>query len=115
MKTVLISDRLPEEAVAILEAETGIAVANRPGVAGADLTAALADAEGLIVRSGTRVTAAVRKSISSRRSASLLQSLSRSDRLSSRTWIFSPRSSCCFFSSFSTASIFFSYSAFTFS
>jgi len=59
MKTVLISDRLPEEAVAILETEAGIEVANRPGVSGDDLTAALADAEGLIVRSGTRVTAEV--------------------------------------------------------
>jgi len=59
MKKVVISDRLPEEAVAILEGERDLEVVNRPGLAGADLVAALGDAEGLIVRSDTQVTAEV--------------------------------------------------------
>jgi len=54
---VLISDTLPDEAVAILRAEGGLEVANRPDLGGADLLAAVAEADGLIVRSGTQVTA----------------------------------------------------------
>jgi D-3-phosphoglycerate dehydrogenase len=56
---VFIADRLPAEAVALLEAEGGLTVVDRPGLAGAELLQAVAEADGLIVRSGVQVTAAV--------------------------------------------------------
>jgi D-3-phosphoglycerate dehydrogenase len=57
MHRVLICDSLAPEGLAILEAAGGIEVDNRPGLKGDDLRAALADADGVIVRSGTRLTA----------------------------------------------------------
>ena len=56
---VLISDRLAPEAVAKLAAIEGIEVDNAPGLEVAELKARLADADGIIIRSGTRLTADV--------------------------------------------------------
>jgi len=53
---VLVSDPLAREGLEILETARGIELVNAPGLAPADLLAAVADADGLIVRSGTRVT-----------------------------------------------------------
>lgn len=55
---IVIADPLPESAAALLRAE-GWNVIQRTGRSEAPLTADLADAEGLIVRSATRVTAEV--------------------------------------------------------
>ncbi len=54
---VLVSDKLAAEAVAKLAATEGIEVDNAPGLEAEELKAHLADADGLIIRSGTRVTA----------------------------------------------------------
>jgi len=56
MATILVSDPLSERGLEILRSG-GHEVAYRPGVKGDDLRAAIAPAEALIVRSGTRVTA----------------------------------------------------------
>lgn len=54
--TVLITDKLAPEAAESLSAK-GVNVLDRAGIEGADLIAAIAEADGLIVRSRTRVTA----------------------------------------------------------
>jgi len=56
MPRVFISDKLEAVGVDLL-AHAGLEIDNRPGLAGAELQAALRAADGLIVRSGTRVTA----------------------------------------------------------
>jgi len=56
---VLISDRLPAEAADKLAGFEGIEVDNAPGLPPDELKAHLADAEGIIIRSGTKVTAEV--------------------------------------------------------
>jgi D-3-phosphoglycerate dehydrogenase len=53
---VLISDALAEEGLAILQAARGIEAVNTPGLKGDALLKAVADVEGLVVRSGTQVT-----------------------------------------------------------
>jgi D-3-phosphoglycerate dehydrogenase len=53
---VLVSDALAREGLAILEAARGLEVVNSPGLAPDALLAAIADADGLVVRSGTKVT-----------------------------------------------------------
>jgi D-3-phosphoglycerate dehydrogenase / 2-oxoglutarate reductase len=53
---VLVSDPLAREGLAILESSRGLQVENVPGVKGEALLAAIRDADGLIVRSGTQVT-----------------------------------------------------------
>jgi D-3-phosphoglycerate dehydrogenase len=53
---VLISDALAEEGLAILQAARGLETVNTPGLKGDALLAAVADIEGLVVRSGTQVT-----------------------------------------------------------
>lgn len=54
--TVLIADTLTPEAAQTLSAK-GVTVLDRAGVEGAELHTAIADADGLLVRSRTRVTA----------------------------------------------------------
>lgn len=56
-RKVLISDKLAPEGVAILEAAAGIEVDHRSGLDAEELAAAVAGCHGLVVRSGTRVTA----------------------------------------------------------
>ncbi|MBI4184451.1 MAG: phosphoglycerate dehydrogenase [Proteobacteria bacterium] len=56
MPKVLISDKLSPRAVEIFKVR-GIEVDFRPGLAGADLKAGIADCDGLAVRSATKVTA----------------------------------------------------------
>jgi D-3-phosphoglycerate dehydrogenase len=56
MPRVLISDKLESVGVDLL-VRAGLELDNRPGLVGAELQAALRAADGLIVRSGTRVTA----------------------------------------------------------
>ena len=57
MPKVLISDKLSDEGVALLEAAPGIEVDARAGVDADELRRILPDYEGLIIRSGTKVTA----------------------------------------------------------
>ncbi len=56
MTKVLISDRLAPEGVAILERARGIQVDNAPGLSEDELLDRIAEAEGLVIRSGTKVT-----------------------------------------------------------
>ncbi|MCS6976765.1 MAG: phosphoglycerate dehydrogenase [Gemmatales bacterium] len=56
MPRVLICDRLEEAGLEILR-RAGLEVEERPGLTGTDLEAALREADGVIVRSGTRLTA----------------------------------------------------------
>jgi D-3-phosphoglycerate dehydrogenase len=56
---VLVSDSLSRQGLEILEAGRGIEVVYKPGISGAELHEAIADAEGLVIRSGTKVTAEV--------------------------------------------------------
>jgi D-3-phosphoglycerate dehydrogenase len=59
MPKVLVSDPLAPEGLAILEAAPTLEVDNRPGLSPGELAEAIADAEGLVIRSGTKVTADV--------------------------------------------------------
>ena len=54
---VLISDNLHAAGIAVLEAQPNIEVVNRPGLAPAELKEAIKDADALVIRSGTKVTA----------------------------------------------------------
>ncbi len=54
---IVVADDLPASAVALLQNETGWTVDARSGRPPAELSAALADADGLLVRSATKVTA----------------------------------------------------------
>ncbi len=56
---VLVSDSLAPQGLEVLGKAPGLSVDYRPGCSPAELLEAIADAEGLVVRSGTRVTAAV--------------------------------------------------------
>src|SRR5438309_812791 len=56
---VVIADDLPASAVELLRAETGWTIDARSGRTAADLAAALADADALLVRSATTVDAAL--------------------------------------------------------
>jgi D-3-phosphoglycerate dehydrogenase len=56
---VLISDSLAEQGLEILKHARGIEVDYRPGLPPGDLLAAIAEADGLVIRSGTKVTADV--------------------------------------------------------
>ena len=53
---VLISDKLSKEGVEILKAAKGIEVIDKPGLAPEELKKVIADVDGLIVRSATKVT-----------------------------------------------------------
>ena len=54
---VLISDNLHAAGIAVLEAQPNIEVANRPGLAPGELKEAIKDADALVIRSATKVTA----------------------------------------------------------
>ena len=56
---VLVSDKLAAEGLAILEAQPEVEVDNRPGLAPDELLGCIADYDGLVIRSGTKVTAEV--------------------------------------------------------
>jgi D-3-phosphoglycerate dehydrogenase len=56
---VLVSDSLAAQGLEILRHARGIEVDYRPGIAPGELLAAIADADGLVIRSGTKVTADV--------------------------------------------------------
>jgi len=56
---VLISDKLPEEAARILESEKEIEAIVKTGLKGDDLKAAVADVDGIVIRSATKLTADV--------------------------------------------------------
>jgi D-3-phosphoglycerate dehydrogenase len=56
---VLVSDTLAPQGLAILEEAPGIEVDYRPGLPPGDLIEAIADADALVIRSGTKVTADV--------------------------------------------------------
>ena len=57
MPRVLISDQLSDEGVALLEAAPGIEVEHRAGIDADELRRILPGYDGLIIRSGTKVTA----------------------------------------------------------
>ena len=59
MAKVLVSDALAAEGVEILERADGLEVDVRPGLAPGELLDAIQDVEGLVIRSGTKVTADV--------------------------------------------------------
>ncbi|MDH3212800.1 MAG: phosphoglycerate dehydrogenase [Myxococcales bacterium] len=59
MAKVLVTDALAPQGLAILEEARGIDVDYRPGLAPGDLLEAIADADALVIRSGTKVTADV--------------------------------------------------------
>jgi len=56
MARVLVSDSLAPQGLAILEQARGIEVDYAPGLAPADLLERIRDADGLVIRSGTKVT-----------------------------------------------------------
>jgi D-3-phosphoglycerate dehydrogenase len=56
---IVVADDLPDSALDLLRAEPGWTIDARSGRSAAELAAAIADADGLMVRSATRVTAAV--------------------------------------------------------
>ena len=56
MPKVLVSDALAPQGLEILERAEGIEVEYRPGLAPGDLLEAIADADALVIRSGTKVT-----------------------------------------------------------
>ncbi len=59
MPKVLVSDSLAPQGLEILECAPGIDVDYQPGIAPGDLLEAIRDAHGLVIRSGTKVTADV--------------------------------------------------------
>ncbi len=59
MPKVLVTDRLAEEGLSILEDAEQLEVVNSPGLSPGDLLEAIRDAHGLVIRSGTKVTAEV--------------------------------------------------------
>ncbi|MBJ21029.1 MAG: phosphoglycerate dehydrogenase [bacterium] len=59
MPKVLVSDSLAEQGVTVLEQAAGIDVLNRPGCSPDELLELIADVDGLVIRSGTKVTADV--------------------------------------------------------
>lgn len=59
MAKVLVSDSLADEGIEILERAEGIEAVNRPGASPEELLELIADAEGLVIRSNTKVTAEV--------------------------------------------------------
>ena len=54
---ILISDNLHAAGIAVLEAQPNIEVVNRPGLAPGELKEAIKDADALVIRSATKVTA----------------------------------------------------------
>ncbi|MEZ4445628.1 MAG: phosphoglycerate dehydrogenase [Polyangiaceae bacterium] len=58
-KRILVSDNLSEQGLEVLRHAEGIELDYRPGLDEAKLTEAIAEADGLIIRSGSKVTAGV--------------------------------------------------------
>jgi D-3-phosphoglycerate dehydrogenase len=56
---VLVTDSLAPQGLEILERAEGIEVDYKPGLSPGELAEAIADADGLVIRSGTKVTADV--------------------------------------------------------
>jgi D-3-phosphoglycerate dehydrogenase len=56
---VLITDSLAPQGLAVFEREAGLTVEYKPGLDPADVRRAIADADALVVRSGTKVTAEI--------------------------------------------------------
>jgi D-3-phosphoglycerate dehydrogenase len=56
---VLVTDKLADEGLSVLAAARGLEVVDRPGASPAELLELIADADGLVIRSGTKVTAEV--------------------------------------------------------
>ena len=56
---VLVSDKLAREGLDILEAAEGLEVINQPGLSADELKDAIADVDGIVIRSGTKLTADV--------------------------------------------------------
>jgi D-3-phosphoglycerate dehydrogenase len=56
---VLVTDALAPQGLEILERSPGLELMNAPGLSPEDLNLAIADADGLVIRSGTQVTAEV--------------------------------------------------------
>jgi len=56
---ILVSDSLAEQGVTVLEQAAGLEVLNKPGCSPDELLELVADVEGLVIRSGTKVTADV--------------------------------------------------------
>lgn len=59
MSKVLVTDSLAPQGLEILERARGLTVEYRPGLSPGELTEAIADADALVIRSGTKVTAEV--------------------------------------------------------
>jgi D-3-phosphoglycerate dehydrogenase len=59
MPTVLVSDTLSEQGLAVLRQGPGLTVDYKPGLSEADLAAAIPSADALVIRSGSKVTARV--------------------------------------------------------
>ncbi|HKK50954.1 MAG TPA: hydroxyacid dehydrogenase, partial [Myxococcota bacterium] len=59
MPKILVSDSLAEQGVTVLEQAAGLEVLNKPGCSPDELLELVADVEGLVIRSGTKVTADV--------------------------------------------------------
>ena len=56
MPKVLVSDSLSPQGLEILERARGLEVVYKPGLAPGALLESIADADGLVIRSGTKVT-----------------------------------------------------------
>jgi D-3-phosphoglycerate dehydrogenase / 2-oxoglutarate reductase len=56
---VLVSDSLSKDGLAVLQQAEGIELVNKPGLSEDELAAAIGDFEGLVIRSGSKVTARV--------------------------------------------------------
>jgi len=59
MAKVLVSDSLSKDGLAVLSQAAGIELDNRPGLSEDELSSAIGDYEGLVIRSGSKVTARV--------------------------------------------------------
>ncbi len=59
MPRVLVTDALAPEGLEVLEKAPGLEVVNTPGLPSGELALAIAEADGLVIRSGTKVTADV--------------------------------------------------------
>lgn len=59
MPKILVSDSLAEQGIAVLEQASGLEVVNKPGCSPQELLELIADVDGLVIRSGTKVTAEV--------------------------------------------------------
>src|SRR5262249_19192571 len=59
MNRVLVADKLAEEGLARIRAESSVAIDVRPGLAPPELAAIVGDYDGMLIRSGVKITAEV--------------------------------------------------------